>query len=189
MRPTFKEILSAFGRFLLELPIELSSFIVTPIALLFCKKEDEHLPKWLAWYDEPRWGINGDKGWIMSHYPEPTNRTWWARTRWLWRNRINGFQMRVTGLDLITNSLGWREVRGHPHATDQKGEWGLVRIGLTNKKTYFGYFITKKWCKWFYIRIYIGHKLFDISDCPLDKVERRLYESVFTINPFKRFKN
>ena len=57
MRPTFKEILSAFGRFLLELPIELSSFIITPIALLFCKKNDEHLPKILAWYDEPRWGI------------------------------------------------------------------------------------------------------------------------------------
>ena len=28
-----------------------------------------------------------------------------------------------------------------------------------------------------------------LLELPLDKVERRLYESVFTINPFKRFKN
>ena len=58
MRPTFKEILSAFGRFLLELPIELSSFIITPIALLFCKKEDEHLPKILAWYNGVTLGLD-----------------------------------------------------------------------------------------------------------------------------------
>ena len=54
---TFSEWMKALWMFVKGIPIELSSFVITPIALLFCKKEDEHLPKWLYWYD------GSDKGW------------------------------------------------------------------------------------------------------------------------------
>ena len=40
-----KEILRLIAIILVELLLEILSFVVVPVALLFCKKDDEHLPK------------------------------------------------------------------------------------------------------------------------------------------------
>lgn len=186
MKPTFKEVTKAFLRFCVELPLEILSFVISPFALLFCKKEDEHLPKIFIWFDELRWGINGDNGWKKDHFPEPTNRTYWARCRWLWRNRINGFQMLVTGCNLIDALPLINNTQGDPDATDKIGATCYIKVLTSFNKEYFSYYTTKKWCKWFYIRIYIGHKFMDFAGQPTEKIERRLYESVFSIHPFKR---
>ena len=47
---------------ILELPMMIAGVIVVPIALLFCNKESTNLPKWARWWDEDRYGINGDYG-------------------------------------------------------------------------------------------------------------------------------
>ena len=65
-----KEILQLIVIILIELLLELLAFVVVPVALLFCKKEDEHLPKIFRWfedandyYDGKCAAINGDSGW------------------------------------------------------------------------------------------------------------------------------
>lgn len=71
-----KEILRLIAIILVELMLEILSFVVVPVALLFCKKGDEHLPKIFRWledandyYDGKCAAINGDSGWRKEHYP------------------------------------------------------------------------------------------------------------------------
>ena len=47
-----KEILRLIAIILVELMLEILSFVVVPVALLFCKKEDEHLPKIFRWFED-----------------------------------------------------------------------------------------------------------------------------------------
>ena len=198
---TFSEWMKALWMFVKGIPIELSSFVITPIALLFCKKEDEHLPKWLYWYDEPNFGINGDYGWKKDHFPEPTNKTWWARTRWLWRNRINGYQIAKQGYNVEKTDISTLRILGDPNATSIRGRadtFCVVRVKDISQKEYFALYYEKKWCKYFYIRMYIGWKLMDISNMKTASdignwISRRksegkstTLESVFSINPFKK---
>lgn len=198
---TFSEWMKTIGMFLVQIPLELSSFIVCPIVLLFCKKEDEHLPPAFIWYDELNWGLNGDYGWIKDHFPEPKNRTWWARTRWLWRNRINGFQILEQGCDVKNLDISTFVMQGDPNATDKKGKENtccVIRTKDKNKEEYFSMYLEKKWCPWFYLRIYVGWKLMDISNAKTQEdldnwaasraMEHKLHvlESVFSIHPLKR---
>lgn len=67
MKPTFKQWLTVARNFAIELPLEILAFFVVPIALLFCGKESEKLPRWAAWFDDPDYGINGDDGWRNEH--------------------------------------------------------------------------------------------------------------------------
>lgn len=64
---------------------DLVGLFVVPIALLFCKKEDEHLPHWAyLWCNE--WdGINGrsnDDAWL-KRFGEEGVRKYWPRFLWL----------------------------------------------------------------------------------------------------------
>lgn len=196
---TFSEWMKAIGMFLITIPLELSSFVVVPIALLFVKK-GETLPNWLMWYEEINWPF-GDRGWIKDHFPEPENRSWWGRVRWLLRNRINGYQISVQGFDVDKIQMGTFNVLGNPNATDNdtsNDTFCLIRVKDSDNKKYFSFYCEKQWCKFFYIRMYIGWKLMDISTVKnrddVDKwIESRklegkmtVLESVFSINPFKR---
>ena len=48
----FKELLQLFCIVVIELPLELISWVVVPIALLFCDEKSEHLPKWARWFED-----------------------------------------------------------------------------------------------------------------------------------------
>ena len=48
MKPTLKQWLTVARNFAIELPLEILAFFVVPIALLFCGKESEKLPRWAA---------------------------------------------------------------------------------------------------------------------------------------------
>ena len=50
------EWLKAIKNFLIEIPVEISAFIVAPFLYFFVDKETGHLPRWLSWYDEPNYG-------------------------------------------------------------------------------------------------------------------------------------
>jgi len=71
----FKELLQLLVIVIVELPLEMLGYIVVPIALAFCNKQSEHLPKWARYfedasdlYDGENSAINGDSGWGKKAY-------------------------------------------------------------------------------------------------------------------------
>ena len=201
---TTKEWLIAIKMFLVSIPLEISSFLIAPFLYFFVDKKTGFLPKWLSWYDEPNYGAFGDYGWKQSHFKEPDNRTWWAVTRWYWRNRINGYQIDKQGYNVLKHNISNFIVEGNSYATDIRGKsdtYCLIRTRNIENKDYFSLYYEKKWCKFFYIRMYIGWKLMDLSNAKTGidihnwiesrKVKGRLttLESVFSINPFKKVPN
>ena len=188
---TKKEWLLVLRNFLVELPIEILAFIVVPIAVAFCKKDDQKLPKWASWWDEERYGINGEmydeNGKLIcrdgghcgpdGRFPAPKNKTWYARVRWLLRNRIGVFSTKINGIKYADIKPETIEIQGDietPSYSGSKGTtWGLVRAELNNGKKVFGFFGNIVWCKWFYVRLYLGYKLFDVASIGQLPVENR----------------
>ena len=100
MKLNQKQKLQILKNVAVELPIEILHFIIVPFALLACNKKSENLPKWVAWFDENDYGINGDDGWKNEHFKEPKNRTYFARLCWLYRNRIGYFSSKYLGVKM-----------------------------------------------------------------------------------------
>lgn len=202
MKLTKIEKLRILRNFLIELPIDLLAFIIVPIALLWCKKDDERLPKIFRWWDEERYGINGeilqngkvihsDEGHcgINGRFPRPKNRTYYARLGWLLRNRIGIFTTEIMGFRFLeinpTTIQVWGD-RNTPSYSGSKGSsWGLVRAKTFDGKPVFSYFANIVWCKWFYVRVFVGHKIFDIADIAEKKTDREKIEAMqeFLNNP------
>ncbi|WP_304345393.1 DUF7338 family protein, partial [Campylobacter showae] len=108
MKPTFKQWLTVARNFAIELPLEILAFFVVPIALLFAKESDDHLPRCFRWfedaddfYDGQSAAINGDGGWRREHFPPPKNRSYFARLCWLLRNRIGYFSVKYLGVKVL----------------------------------------------------------------------------------------
>ena len=168
----FKELLQRFCIVVIELPLELISWVVVPIALLFCDEKSEHLPKWARWfedandyYDGKCAAINGDSGWREKHYPEPTNRTYKARLLWLLRNRIGHFSSEILGIKVDDVNPYSIETLGDPNITSNGGKKsGFCKVTCTLKdgRERFGFFRVVRYGK-FYCRIYLGWKLMDIA--------------------------
>ena len=64
---TIKEILQLIRTIVVEIVLEILSYIVVPIALVFTKREDDHLPRWARWFEDANYyydgkcaAINGD---------------------------------------------------------------------------------------------------------------------------------
>lgn len=168
----FKELLQLFCIVVIELPLELISWVVVPIALLFCDEKSEHLPKWARWfedandyYDGKCAAINGDSGWREKHYPEPTNRTYKARLLWLLRNRIGHFSSEILGIKVDDVNPYSIETLGDPNITSngsKKSGFCKVTCTLKDGRERFGFFRVVRYGK-FYCRIYLGWKLMDIA--------------------------
>lgn len=200
MRISKKQICQILTNIAIELPFEILAFIMVPIALLFCKKEDEHLPHWASWFDDPDYGINGDEGWKSEHFLEK-ERTYYARLRWLLRNRIGVFSVKFLGVkvkDIVPSSV---ITQGNPKVTSNGGivsDWCLVTCKMKNGKERFGYYQTIRYggfLKGFYCRIYLGWKLMDVACMNemnagrhLESNDKPVLKSVWAINPFKRVK-
>ena len=89
-------ILEIVLRFLLEIPLELLSYVVVPIACLFVK--DNKLPKIVSWFDDYDYGPNGDSGWQGPDHANGQQEKYLWRVRFLLRNRINTFSKVVQGV-------------------------------------------------------------------------------------------
>ena len=167
MKLTAKQKLQILKNVVVEIPLEILQFLVVPIALFFCGKESEKLPRWAAWFDDPDYGINGDGGWKGEHFPNGKNRTYWARLCWLYRNRIGVFSAKYLGVkveDIYANSV--RAV-GDTLATYNKGQKNtecLVTCKMKDGRERFGYYREIRYgkSKW-YCRIYLGWKLMDVA--------------------------
>ena len=200
---TIKEILQLIRTIVVEIVLEILSYIVVPIALVFTKKKDDHLPRWARWfedandyYDGQCAAINGDSGWRNEHYPEPKNRTFWARLMWLYRNRIGYFSSRVNGVNVEQVDPTSVATMGDIHVTDNKGaksSWCKVTCRLKNGKTRFGLYKIIKYSDKYYCRIYVGWKLMDIAGMTksnyqtfIEADDKKWLKSVWAIHPLKR---
>jgi hypothetical protein len=205
----FKEILQLFCIVIVELPLEIAGYIVVPIALLFCDKQSEHLPKWARFfedasdlYDGENSAINGDSGWRKEHYPNGKNKTYLARLLWLYRNRIGYFSSRINGVKVSEIDPSSVRAQGNPKVTSNGGvisNFCKVTCKLKNGRTRFGLYKTiryKGFLSGFYCRIYLGWKLMDI--CEMNEKNKNTYfeaddkkvlKSVWCVNPFKRVQN
>ena len=205
----FRELLQLFCIVVIELPLEMLGYIVVPIALLFCDKQSERLPKWARYfedasdlYDGENSAINGDSGWRKEHYPNGKNRTYFARLLWLYRNRIGYFSSRVNGVKVSEIDTSSVRVQGNIKVTSNGGvisDFCKVTLKLKDGRTRFGLFKTiryKGFLSGFYCRIYVGWKLLDVAemneynkDTFMQPDDKEYLKSVWVINPFKKVKH
>ena len=204
----FKEFLQLFCIVIVELPLEIAGYIVVPIALAFCNKQSEHLPKWARFfedasdlYDGINSAINGDSGWRKEHYPNGKNRTYFARLRWLYRNRIGYFSSRINGVKVSEIEPSSVRTQGNIKVTSNGGavsDFCKVTLRLKGGRSRFGLYKTiryKGFLSGFYCRIYVGWKLMDIckmneenKDTFMQPDDKEYLKSVWAISPFKRVK-
>ena len=204
----FKELLQLFCIVVIELPLEILGYIIAPIALLFCNKQSERLPKIFRWfedandnYDGENSAINGDSGWHKEHYPNGKNRTYFVRLLWLYRNRIGYFSSRINGVKVSEIDPSSVRVQGNPKVTSNGGtisDFCKVTLKLKDGRTRFGLFKTIRYkgiFSSFYCRIYIGWKLLDVAemneynkDTFMQPDDKAFLKSVWAINPIKRVK-
>lgn len=197
-----KEILQLISIILIELLLEILSFVVVPVALLFCKKDDEHLPKIFRWfedandyYDGKCAAINGDSGWRESHYPEPKNRTYKARLLWLLRNKIGHFSSEILGVKVSDINPYSIETIGDPNIASNGGKKsGFCKVTCTLKdgRERFGFYKIVRYGK-FYCRLYLGWKLMDIAGANAlnfkeftQRDDKKYLKTVWCINPLKK---
>ena len=205
----FRELLQLFAIIIIELPLELISWLIVPIALIFCDKQSERLPKWAKWfedasdlYDGENSAINGDSGWRKEHYQNGKNRTYFARLRWLYRNRIGYFSSRVNGVKVSEIEPSSVITQGNPKVTSNGGtisDFCKVTLKLKDGRTRFGLFKTiryKGFLSNFYCRVYVGWKLLDVAemneinkDTFMQPDDKAFLKSVWAINPLKRVQN
>ncbi|ALF47759.1 DUF7338 family protein [Campylobacter concisus] len=201
-----KEILQLIAIISVELVLELLAFVVVPVALLFCKKDDEHLPKIFRWfedandyYDGKCAAINGDSGWRKEHYPEPVNRTYKARLLWLLRNKIGRFSSEINGVKVDDVNPYSIQTIGDPNIASNGGKKsGFCKVTCTLKdgRERFGLFKTiryKGFLSGFYCRIYVGWKLMDIAGANALNFkeftqgdDKKHLKTVWCINPLKK---
>jgi len=202
----FKELLQLFCIIAIELPLEIFGYLIVPIALAFCDKNSERLPKWARWFEDANdtyngvnSAINGDSGWRKEHFKEPKNRTYFARLLWLYRNRIGYFSSRINGVKVSEIDPSSVITQGNPRVTSNGGvisDFCKVTCKLKNGRTRFGLFKTiryKGFLSGFYCRIYVGWKLLDVAEMNeynkttfMQPDDKEHLKSVWAINPFKR---
>ena len=197
-----KEILQISKNIAIELPLEIASFVVVPIALAFTKPSDDRLPKWARWfedandyYDGQNAAINGDSGWRRDHFPPPKNRTYFARLCWLYRNRIGYFSSKYLGVKIDDIDPASVVTIGDPTVTSNCGRvssWCKVECRLKDGGRRFGYYRTIRWGKRFYARIYVGWKLMDIAGANpenwheyTEAEDKKALEVVWAFHPFR----
>lgn len=204
----FREFLQLFAIIIIELPLELISWLIVLIALLFCDKQSEHLPKWARWFEDAsdnyngeNSAINGDSGWRKEHYPNGKNRTYFARLMWLYRNRIGYFSSRINGVKVSEIDPSSVRVQGNPKVTSNGGavsDFCKVTLKLKDGRSRFGLYKTiryKGFLSGFYCRIYVGWKLLDVAEMNeynkaafMQSDDKEYLKSVWAISPFKRVK-
>ncbi len=190
MSRKWKIIGKAFIGFLLTIPIDIAGFVIVPLALLLCSKEDEHLPHLFYWWDEPEFGINGDPPWRGPEHANGHEREYVWRVRWLFRNRTGGWAFGVQGINSANISAVVYE--GDPNTGNRPGHSGdcYIKVLMNDGKEYECYYHVSQWgnsdkC----VRGYFGHKLMDVLHQHLGNkpFDDGYIPSVFSFNPLMGF--
>ena len=168
MKLTAKQKLQVAKNVAIEIPLEILQFLVVPIALLFAKESDDHLPRCFCWLLRNRIGYFSVKYLgvkILDVQPSSV----------------------VTHGDvLITQNKG------------RKSGFCKVECRLKDGRERFGYYREiryKGFLSGFYCRIYVGWKLMDIAGANpenwhefIEDGDKKVLKTVWAINPFKRIK-
>lgn len=183
-KPSFGTHVSNFfkivGRILIDIPVDLMTFIVVPIALLGCKRETERLPKWARLWDDMQYGINGDPPWKGPDHANGHEREYLWRLRWLTRNRANTWAHELGATGLQNPDVIWN-VYGDTLVSNRPGHEGMlyVEARMPNGKVFPCYYYIKKTIKFGEkqrcFRAYVGFKL------------KGLYEDRDDANDFAQF--
>jgi len=187
----FMLCLTYLPKFLLGLVVNLSAYIVVPIALLFCNPQDTNLPKWASWYDEVDYGINGDPYWKGPEHADGKQNTYWWRLKWLLRNNSTTFASKVLGFN-NTNFNNFVFV-GDTETSDQPifHEGTIVaEVSTTdgnNGKMFYGIkqISDTNYC----FRMYIGYKLMSAVHNQIDELGNAkpiMFVYHFSIRPINK---
>lgn len=123
--------------------VDLLSFIVVPIALLFCGEDDTHLPKIFKWWETYDNDINGDVYWHGPEHADGHQKEYWWRLRWLLRNRSGTFAYTVLGFDKAR--VKEYKVYGDVMTGNIPGHEGfLYAEAVCDKQTYPCYYYIKR---------------------------------------------
>ena len=208
MKPTLKQWLTVARNFIIELPLEILAFFVVPIALLFVKESDDHLPRCFRWfedaddfYDGQSAAINGDGGWRRDHFPPPKNRSYFARLCWLLRNRIGYFSVKYLGVKVLDVQPASVVTQGDVLITQNKGRksgFCKVECRLKDGRERFGYYREIRYTGFlsgFYCRIYVGWKLMDIAGANpenwhefIEDGDKKVLKTVWAFHPMRKVK-
>lgn len=173
--------------FMVSLPVILLGLVAVPIALLFCKPEDEHLPRWAWPWDNAADGINGDGdahgGWRGPEHANGRERTFWWRFVWLaLRNPVHNFGVFLLGWKCsnATRYRVWGDSRtsnmnpGHPGS--------MYCEGYEAGRTWPCYYLVWRWSENRCVRAYFGWKNKNFAS------DGRYVQFVAVFNPFMTFR-
>lgn len=158
-------VIEAWAKNMLTIIPDLLAPVVVPVALLFTKWEDEHLPRFFWWWDNDA-SINGDKrtdnpndglgGWALKPVPlerdsqEAVSMCYWAKghhprsfyARWVWlglRNRASSLSQAL-GTDVHGPATFWN---GPTWTVTRVGEdwryYELLPVGVVAIRMHCGY--------------------------------------------------
>lgn len=161
--------LKNFARILLltlvSTPLSLTAYIVVPVVLLLVPKEADRLPSWLRWYDDHKYGINGDEYWQGPEHANGHEREYLWRLKWLTRNKMTTFAHEVLGVKVDKNAVvkHWGDIRTANRPIGHSG-WQYIELHQ-NGKMYPCYYVVYQWgntgrC----FRMYAGWKLKDYAE-------------------------
>ena len=159
---------------------------MVPLGLLFTKKTDDRMPRIFSWWDDYKYGVNGDPYWQGSEHSNGKFRDYSWRLKWLFRNRINTFSHVITGVDMskctnIVSSGDWKTSNIPLH------EGVFVVSAMVDGREVKCIYLVKRWSSRFVLRIYWGWKIKDWAEPGRynDAMESRRYaQMVWYINPF-----
>ncbi|MBZ0104646.1 MAG: hypothetical protein K8H84_03355 [Sulfuricella denitrificans] len=188
------DILLAFLRALLNIPMWMLGLIVVPLALSTRKPGDEHLPRWAMLWDEPTYGINGDPYWRGPDHANGHEREFLWRLRWLMRNSLGGWSHFVMGFHYSRiRAIKWSgDVATANRPIGHSGTLNITVL-LDDGSERNCWYIVRQWgnssrC----FRFYCGYKLKDVLDYYLRvgklPTDRDAYvQDVFSPNPLMGF--
>lgn len=157
-------LFSAFPKGLLVFIPDLLAPVIVPIALLFTKREDNHLPALFTWWDNDV-SINGDRPEYsdpsyegVTYYADAHPRSFWARFVWLgWRNRASK----------LSKILGYKKKPGQEpreHYGDSRTNRDHEGTVLYRAGNTFQFYFVKRIFGSHCIRVNYGHKVWDVTN-------------------------
>ena len=163
-------------------PMYCLGFLIIPLGLSGCRKESEHLPRWLWCWDNET-GINGtlrgeNPGWLRICGSDEATRGFWRRLQWLaWRNPVSNWGRHVLACRVtqpVVCRIGSIRVGDGPN--DKAG----FRYSTSGPLKYEVYWVWP-WAKTRCVRFRCGWKL-------NGRTVGETASFVFTLIPWKKFR-
>lgn len=117
---------------LLYLPVQVLTYLITPLLPLFAVqrlgkldnanayRREPRLPLWLSYFDTPDNSLLGDSRWMANH-----SGGYWSKVSWLYRNSLYGFKWSVLAAPILPEA---QEISGNKLINHHTPLYGTLRI-------------------------------------------------------------